>query len=77
MQKRDIWNASLKTLVDSYGKHRFIDWSTILGINRVGGDVGNLWDINPIYDNDGTHLNTLGWQVVANEIYRFLNGGVE
>jgi lysophospholipase L1-like esterase len=73
MQTRDNWNPSIKTLVESYTNGIYVEWDVLLGINRVGGDAGNLWDINPTYaDGDGTHFNEAGNQVLADEIYRIL-----
>lgn len=37
-------------------------------VDSGGGDPGNLWDIQPDYDDDGVHLNELGYTAAANKI---------
>ena len=73
MQTRDEWNADLVTLFNTYniaGKI-IIDWDADLGVNRVGGDPGNLWDINPTYKHaDNTHLLEAGQAKIAEVMLR-------
>jgi len=78
MQTRDDWNASLKTLVESYTNIRakYINWDILLGQFRAGGDAGNLWDIIPSLKNvDNVHLNNAGYTIVANTVYNVLRTG--
>ena len=72
MQKRDDWNTSLRTLVASYPTAKIINWDTLLGKFRAGGDAGNLWDIQTAYDLGGVHYNEAGNAVIAAEIYKVL-----
>jgi lysophospholipase L1-like esterase len=77
MQIRDLWTADLRTLVAAYTKKKafLINWDTILGKNRVGGDIGNLWDIKTVYDGDGVHFNEAGYSAIADEIYKVIQTG--
>ena len=45
MQARDDWNTDLRALVDTYNNAIWVDFDEFLGIYRVGGDSGNLWNI--------------------------------
>lgn len=80
MQKRDDWMASVKTLVESYTGGMFIDLDSSMGEFRVGGDVGNLWDLKDPYDSgDGLHPSLEGYAKIAElldakikEFYRFV-----
>lgn len=64
MQKRDQWNANLTIKANSYGV-KVVDASIYVGVFRVGGDVGNLWDINRSYDVDKVHFNSEGHKEIA------------
>jgi len=68
MQTRDTWNANLVTLAQSYPTAIIVDTSSYIGLFRAGGDVGNLWDIQPAYDADGVHPNAAGYSEVAQAI---------
>jgi len=68
MQTRDTWNADLVTLAQSYPTAIIVDTSSYIGLFRAGGDVGNLWDIQPAYDADGVHPNAAGLGEVAQAI---------
>jgi lysophospholipase L1-like esterase len=72
-QTMDDWNASLVTLVASYSKARVVNASSYVGQFRVGGDAGNLWDIQAAYDSgDGVHFNSAGYTQIAQAIYDVL-----
>ncbi len=68
MQTRDDWNDALATLVAGYSKAQIVDASSYVGEFRSGGDSGNLWDIQAIYDVDGVHFNTAGHEQIAQAI---------
>lgn len=72
MQTRDDWMADLEALVNSatYNGAVWVDFDTAMGKNRVGGDAGNLWDLQttPDYDNDGIHPTALGYAKMAEVI---------
>jgi lysophospholipase L1-like esterase len=74
LQTRDIWNTDLTTLFNSYGfvGGTIIDWGSLLGQFRAGGDPGNLWDIIPAYNVDNVHFNEAGQTVIANYVYSLL-----
>ena len=65
MQAMDSWMAELEALVNSYKGSVWCDFDNAIGQFRVGGDAGNLWDINPSYDADGIHLNSAGYAAMA------------
>ncbi len=65
MQTRDTWNAALETLVDGYSKAHIVDASSYVGEFRAGGDVGNLWDMQAAYDEDGVHYTAAGHGQIA------------
>ena len=65
MQTRDDWNASLAALAATYTGAIVINFDNDLGQFRAGGDVGNKWDIQPAYDDDGQHLNEAGQAKLA------------
>lgn len=69
MQTRDAWNSALTTLVSSYPTAILYDASSTLGQFRSGGDPGNLWDIKPALNYDGTHINATGRSAMGNYIY--------
>jgi lysophospholipase L1-like esterase len=64
MQQRDSINNQLRTIITSNGGY-YISSDTALGVFRTGGDAGNLWDINPLYSDDGVHLNSTGNDILA------------
>jgi len=68
MQIRDDWMSDLETLVLSYDSTLWLDLDFYIGQNRVTGDTGNLWDINPAYSADGIHLNAAGYQAMGEAI---------
>lgn len=75
LQTRDDWNASLVTLFNSYNQPGWIiiDWDADLGVNRVGGDSGNRWNVNPTYvaaDGLGVHYNETGNAKIAEVMLR-------
>ena len=67
MQTRDDWMTTLQTLVTTYSGSVWVDCDSAIGKNRVGGDLGNYWDIQttPDYDDDGIHLTVLGYAKIA------------
>jgi lysophospholipase L1-like esterase len=65
MQTRDDWNNSLATLASGYSKAVVVDASSYVGLNRVGGDSGNLWDIISYYTDDGVHFTSSGHFQIA------------
>lgn len=68
---RDTWNASLRTLIESYSCARYVaDPLTLMAQSRVGGDSGNLWDIKTAYDLDGVHFTVAGYAMLARCIVR-------
>lgn len=72
MQTRDEWMADLQTLAATYTGSVWVDFDTDMGKFRVGGDEGNLWDLqtDPDYDDDGVHPTLLGYQKMAEVVYR-------
>jgi len=70
MQTRDAWNTALSSLISSsYPTAIVIDANSAIGQFRVGGDAGNLWDLQAIYSADGIHLTEAGNEVIATLIY--------
>jgi lysophospholipase L1-like esterase len=69
-RKIDSINYQIDSMVTaSYPTARIIDCRTTIGQFRVGGDPGNLWDINPVYGyGDGLHFNGAGNAVIANKV---------
>jgi hypothetical protein len=65
MQTRDDWNASLVTLAAGYSKAIVVDASSYVGQFRSGGDAGNLWDIQAVYNSDGVHFTSAGHGQIA------------
>ncbi len=66
MQTRDDWNSSLATLAAGYSKAVVVDASSYVGVFRSGGDPGNLWDMNALYNSgDGVHYNASGHFKIA------------
>jgi len=68
MQTRDDWNASLATLAAGYSKAIVVDTSSYVGEFRVGGDAGNLWNIQAAYNADNVHFNQAGYGQIAQAI---------
>lgn len=68
MQTRDSWCADLKVIVNSYSKSVWVDLDPSLGIFRVGGDDGNLWDIQDAYNMDHLHFRLAGYAKAAETI---------
>jgi hypothetical protein len=66
-QEIDTNNASLISLVSSTypGQVIVCDARSTICQFRSGGDVGNLWDVKPAYNADGTHLTTAGYQALG------------
>lgn len=73
MKIRDDWNASLVTLTNGHSKAQIVDTSSYVGQSRDGGDVGNLWDIQPAYDAGGVHYNQAGHAQIAQAIADTIN----
>jgi len=67
MQLSDAWNAALTTIASGYGAI-VIDVRPVLGVFRVGGDPGNLWDGSPITTYDGVHPSAAGCIAIADVI---------
>jgi hypothetical protein len=81
MQTRDDWMTDLQALVATYAGSVWVDFDSAIGRFRVGGDAGNLWDIQttPDYNDDNIHLTLLGYAKMAESIdtaikvkYRFV-----
>lgn len=73
-QTRDTWNLALQDLVAQYSGSVWADCSEAVGQFRVGGDAGNLWDIQAPYDSDGTHFTEAGHAAIAGVIYGLIGG---
>ena len=71
MQSRDDWMADLKVIAGN-NSSIFIDCDSTIGQFRIGGDVGNLWDIQTVYDDDGVHLTEAGYTKIAELIFNNL-----
>ena len=67
MQQRDLLNVEIQNLASLYNLQT-VNLDIALGQFRSGGDPGNLWDINPLYDDDGVHLNKDGYIAYATEV---------
>lgn len=76
MQTIDDWNTSLTTLVSGYSKAVLVDANSYVGQFRVGGDVGNLWDIKTAYNADNIHFNQAGHARIAQAIADALDSSV-
>jgi lysophospholipase L1-like esterase len=75
MTTRDTWRAALDSLLttsyaDLLASGGFtVDLDPVLGVFRVGGAVGNLWDIQAQYSGgDGVHFNAAGYRAIATAI---------
>lgn len=73
MQTMDDWNASLKTLVETYSTYVWVDVRSDMGQFREGGDVGNHWDYKTGYSTDGIHPNNTGYDYLATYIWAKVN----
>jgi lysophospholipase L1-like esterase len=68
-QKRELWNAALRTLAKSYPGAVVIDTDTYVGEERPGGPPNNLWNIAKAYSaGDKLHFNPAGYQRIAQAI---------
>lgn len=68
MQTRDTIMAAAQILTATYPSAVWVDFDTAIGEFRVGGDAGNLWDIQAAYNGDGVHLNQAGYAKMAEVI---------
>lgn len=68
MRAIDDWNASLADLAAGYSNALVVDASPYVGQFRSGGDPGNLWDIQPAYNQDGVHFKQAGHAQIAQAI---------
>ncbi|MDD5743063.1 MAG: DUF2341 domain-containing protein, partial [Candidatus Peribacteraceae bacterium] len=68
MHAIDDWNSSLATLAAGYSNALVVDASSYVGQFRSGGDAGNLWDIQPAYNQDGVHFKQAGHAQIAEAI---------
>jgi len=68
MHAVDDWNASLADLAAGYSNALVVDASPYVGQFRSGGDPGNLWDIQPAYNQDGVHFKQAGHAQIAQAI---------
>ncbi|MFA5272559.1 MAG: DUF2341 domain-containing protein [Candidatus Peribacter sp.] len=68
MHAIDDWNSSLATLAAGYSNAVVVDASSYVGQFRSGGDAGNLWDIQPAYNQDGVHFKQAGHAQIAQAI---------
>lgn len=60
-QLADTYNEQLVALAAALGGVIVADPRTYIGQFRVGGDLGNLWDLQVAYDHgDGLHWNHAG-----------------
>jgi lysophospholipase L1-like esterase len=65
MARRDVFTAAAIAALEPYPAI-IVDADTALGQERVGGNPGNLWDLQAAYDTgDGLHLNAAGYGVLA------------
>lgn len=67
-QTTDDWNNALASLATNYPNVIVIDTSSYIGQFRPGGDSGNLWDIQPVYDSDTVHFTAAGNAQIAQAI---------
>jgi lysophospholipase L1-like esterase len=65
LQTRDDWMTDLQSLVATYSGAFWVDCDSEIGQFRIGGDPGNLWDIQTIYNDDGVHLLLNGYAKIA------------
>jgi lysophospholipase L1-like esterase len=70
LQTRDNWMTDLQALVANYSNAIWVDFDSIMGDFRAGGDANNLWDLKALYDcGDGIHPNIAGYAVMASVLY--------
>lgn len=75
MQDRDTANAAIAAAAPTYG-HLVANAGTAVGQFRMGGDVGNLWDIQAAYDDgSGLHFNSAGAAVIGGVVANSIPGG--
>jgi lysophospholipase L1-like esterase len=67
-QKRESWNAALRSLAAGYPGAVVVDASAYVGANRASGPADNAWDIAPGYSPDGLHFTPKGYQRIAQAI---------
>lgn len=72
LEARDAWNDALSTLALTYNSI-VINADTVLGQFRVGGNSGNLWDLQSSYSDDGVHLTVAGNNALSNYIVSVVN----
>jgi lysophospholipase L1-like esterase len=58
----DTWNTAISDLVKSYKGTVYVDVKDRIGAFRESGEAGNLQDIKAEFDEDGLHLNQIGYQ---------------
>ncbi len=58
-QQMDVWNAALGPLVMAAGG-MYVYANPYLCQFKVGGDAGNLWELQPPCSADGTHYSAYG-----------------
>jgi len=73
MIRRDALNTMVSDLVKSYDGFLFVDTDSFIGSCRIGGEPGNLWDINDPFDVDGIHLTQLGYTKIVAAILDSIN----
>lgn len=74
MQARDDWMTDLEALLtNSYPDAVWVDFDTAVGQFRSGGDVNNLWDMQPSLAADGVHWNASGHTEIAYTVNAVLN----
>jgi lysophospholipase L1-like esterase len=65
LQQRDLFNANLRALAEKYSAV-IVDSDPYLGKCWPGGDPGNLWQLQLLYDSgDGVHLSPTGYERLA------------
>ncbi len=74
---KDTWNTALTTLAGNFSTAIVVEPNTYIGEFRAGGDEGNLWDIQDIYNADNTHFTTAGHAQIARAIADALGGNLE
>ncbi|MFA6296820.1 MAG: chitobiase/beta-hexosaminidase C-terminal domain-containing protein [Patescibacteria group bacterium] len=77
-QIRSDWETHLVNLIaTSYSSAIVVDSKPHIGQFRVGGDAGNYWDIQAIYDSgDGVHENVAGYTEIAQTIVDVLDSDI-
>ena len=67
-ERVDIINEQLITMAAEYSPSIVVDARSYVGIHRVGGAEGNLWNIIPSYTVDGLHFLPAGNERIAQAI---------